>query len=163
MRSQVAGLASVGDLRVKKVLRTAVDLVGYRNDQRDPFSRCHLAPWPTKRRSCRRHCVGDVGFASLMNRAGRLPGCRVDVGKGLSLAALAIGTPNEVEDGVGNGSWRIAGHLIIIDPMCWSPEFLMLCSSDCGTGGVGTGRSVEHTSELQSLMRISYAYLFFKK
>src|SRR3546814_3714168 len=44
MRSQVAGLASVGDLRVKKVLRTAVDLVGYRNDQLDPFSRCHLAP-----------------------------------------------------------------------------------------------------------------------
>src|SRR3546814_19869909 len=74
-----------------------------------------------------------------MSRAVRLPGCRVDVGKGLSLAALAIGTPNEVEDGVGNGSWRIAGHLIIIDPMCWSSEFLMLCSSDCGKGGVGTG------------------------
>src|SRR3546814_2105011 len=110
MRSQVAGLASVGDLRVKKVLRTAVDLVGYRNDQLDPFSRCHLAPWPTKRRSCRRHCVGDVGFASLMNRAGRLPGCRVDVGKGLSLA-----------------------------------------------------RSEEHTSELQSLMRISYAVFCLKK
>src|SRR3546814_17941469 len=132
MRSQVAGLASVGDLRVKKVLRTAVDLVGYRNDQLDPFSRCHLAPWPTKRRSCRRHCVGDVGFASLMNRAGRLPGCRVDVRQGLSLAALALGTPHALEAGLGNGSWRSAGHLLLIAQLSWSPEFFLLCTTDRG-------------------------------
>src|SRR3546814_5489065 len=39
----------------------------------------------------------------------------------------------------------------------------LLCASLSGGGGRGLGRSEEHTSELQSLMRISYAVFCLKK
>ena len=57
----------------------------------------------------------------------------------LSLAALAKGSPNEIENGVGNGSRRFASHLITIVPMNGGTRRLMLRPADCGEAGVGAG------------------------
>src|SRR3546814_8428515 len=42
-------------------------------------------------------------------------------------------------------------------------EFRQILSGSLGRLGIGYGRSEEHTSELQSLMRISYAVFCLKK
>src|SRR3546814_4754311 len=54
-----------------------------------------------------------------------------------------------------------------IDPaaMPWALPYVYLvdCLTDAGPGADGGRRSEEHTSELQSLMRISYAVFCLKK
>src|SRR3546814_8878642 len=93
-----------------------------------------LFPYTTRFRSCGIGCPGELLGARLQRR--RHLGGAVDhqVGGGAQLRALAL--HGLVDLG------RAARRLI---------------------GGAAEQRSEEHTSELQSLMRISYAVLFLQK
>src|SRR3546814_5319758 len=76
-----------------------------------------------------------------------------------------------------DGAWVAAGALLCVLIACFGAGVAMLISgggtnggggmSSAGGGGGGGGssgvRSEEHTSELQSLMRISYAVFCLKK
>src|SRR3546814_3981147 len=59
---------------------------------------------------------------------------------------------------------RLAAEIVVADALAWQPDALfdaILLDAPCTA--TGTARSEEHTSELQSLMRISYAVFCLKK
>src|SRR3546814_1445318 len=56
---------------------------------------------------------------------------------------------------------RIAGQAAV--SVCWSSASAIIAASDSSARTRATGRSEEHTSELQSLMRTSYAVFCLKK
>src|SRR3546814_9440480 len=73
-----------------------------------------------------------------------------------------------------DGAWRHAAvfaglaavhqrHHLLQSGVVADHEQAIGVAMDVGQGGEGAGRSEEHTSELQSLMRISYAVFCLKK
>src|SRR3546814_7978530 len=91
----------------------------------------------------RRQLLGATGLLAL---GGAIPaGCSRAVGEG---GALAVGKPNLF---IGTGGH---GHTF---PGASLPFGMAQLSPDTNTHGWDACRSEEHTSELQSLMRISYA------
>src|SRR3546814_7710550 len=70
-----------------------------------------------------------------------------DDGHGITLVNIGVGPSN---------AKNITDHLAVLRPHCW------LMIGHCG-GLRQSQRSEEHTSELQSLMRISYAVFCLKK
>src|SRR3546814_5222220 len=62
--------------------------------------------------------------------------------------------------------YREGGTFCVLDPavlMLWRPNMQGDTALEIESGGKKTTRSEEHTSELQSLMRISYAVFCLKK
>src|SRR3546814_6503035 len=88
-------------------------------------------------------------------------GSGADVNSFFSLTTMIIAIPT----GVKIFNWLFTmyrGRVHFTVPMMWSMGFLFTFSIG-GMTGVMLSRSEEHTSELQSLMRISYAVFCLKK
>src|SRR3546814_1310202 len=99
-----------------------------------------------------RHCRG---------RGRHQPGAKADPRAGLDRCRIAVGKGDADPE---------AGMLALIDqrdPRHASPDKPLdtfhLAGDGCGNRPIEPGRSEEHTSELQSLMRISYAVFCLKK
>src|SRR3546814_10544816 len=71
-------------------------------------------------------------------------------------AVLAI--PAAFTVSTGEAHWHVLMRARAIETQCH-----VVAAAQCGTHGDGRQRSEEHTSELQSLMRISYAVFCLKK
>src|SRR3546814_1498429 len=84
-------------------------------------------------------------FRSVVERVGQRPGS-VGAGSGLASSIIAVQSHN-----------RAHAEAPVVNRVCSSSRF------DQSTSTRATDRSEEHTSELQSLMRISYAVFCLKK
>src|SRR3546814_1866739 len=73
--------------------------------------------------------------------------------------AVARAPAREAVHAVGHGQHRVSGAGVEIDALVESAA----AAERVGAAAVAGGRSEEHTSELQSLMRISYAVFCLKK
>src|SRR3546814_9789043 len=90
-------------------------------------------------------------------------------GLGLGTAGEGVGAPQRAEDGVVAGVVEGAvPRLVVAEGLGDAVGDRLGVTGDqvvtlAGENLVATGRSEEHTSELQSLMRISYAVFCLKK
>src|SRR3546814_10906547 len=65
--------------------------------------------------------------------------------------------------GKGYGQFKLALMNEIIGRCSWAPTVFGCAAPDSGNADILAMRSEEHTSEIQSLMRISYAVFCLKK
>src|SRR3546814_6280973 len=113
-----------------------------------------LAGSPGRSLSC-------VDVASLLRWCANALGSVLAGSPGMSRSCVDVASPrrwcaNALGSGLAGSPGMSRSCVDVASPRRW-------CANALGSGLAGSPRSEEHTSELQSLMRISYAVFCFKK
>src|SRR3546814_4125782 len=88
--------------------------------------------------------------------------CSSDLLDAVNLLAAQVAA-GMIDAGIGGGVESMSRTVMGYDSGAWTSDPQIAFANHYAPQGIGADRSEEHTSELQSLMRISYAVFCLKK